>query len=192
VLCRKLAGYITLGLMGAEVFASPFFVALAVAFAAALTWAQSPWRWFSLRQVIGGYSGLVLACFVVAVVSGYVSPEEAASRWKVPVERYWDVQIRSILVEFMLLSCVAVVGTALVGLTVVRVLWKRGRATIPMMLATSVAVSLVFAAVLSSTEQPAFRAFATTAQYLVCLHLFLCLAFCVGARLPWRRVRHET
>ena len=180
--------------MGAELFASPFTVALALLIVLASSSVYYAGRQSPLipkRRLFAGYASVILTCTVLVAVSAYVSPEEAASKWQVPQERYWAVLTRHFLTSLVLLGSAAVVGIATIGLPIVATLDKARLATIPHVLAATVPVSAVAAILLSSGDVTPFQHLALTLAHIIGTHLTLALSFCLGAGLPWRRRSHS-
>jgi len=179
--------------MGAEVFASPitilftFVVVVGASSVHYLNANRAPV--VSPPRLALAYVAVVLCCAAIVAVSGYVSPEEALSKWHVPAESYWEVQIRSYLVDFILMSCLSLVGVALVGLPLVFMLGRRGLATVPYVLGTSIVVSAAVACVFAYGDNNPSRNLAFHLRYLTGLHLLLALSFCLAAGLPWKRAR---
>ena len=177
--------------MGAEFFASPFtlLVALVIVFAAsAVHYGPSKVSpVLSPKRLALGYFGVGAAVAVIAAASAYVPIEEAITRWRVPEENYWSALARSYIVHLILMLGVALVGVACVGAPIVFALGRRGWATDPAVLIASVPVSTLAAAAISAGDYVPFMHFRHTWTNLVAQHLLLALCFGVAARLPWRR-----
>jgi hypothetical protein len=175
--------------MGAELFASPvvvLIVLMLVAGASAIHYRDNARRpAVSAWRLVAGYVAIVVCCAAIAAVSSYVPQAEALSKWHVPPENYWSVQLRTYFVEFTLMACVALLGVALVGVPIVFGLARLGWATVPTVLVASVLVSIGFAIILSAGDSPAFRHLGFTIRYLVGQHLLVALTFCLGIGLPW-------
>ena len=177
--------------MGAEFFASPFTVVIALLIVLASSTVyyagrQSPL--VSRRRLFVGYASVILTCAVLAAVSAYVSPQEAVSKWKVPHDRYWPILTRHFVTTLVLMGSVALVGIAIIGLPIVATLDKLKLATIPNVLVATVPASAVVAVVLSSGDITPFQHLALTLAYVIGTHMVLALSFCLGAGLPWRRL----
>jgi ABC-type sugar transport system permease subunit len=140
----------------------------------------------SARQLPWGYVAALAACAAIAAASSHISEAEALSKWKVPAEDYWRVQVNTFLSLFVPLGFVALIGIAAIGLPITRMLHRRGLATVPWVLLCSVPVSVVVAVWISLLEHPRFRHLGDHLKYVVATHLVISLAFCVGARLAWR------
>ncbi len=144
---------------------------------------------FSPQRLVLAYGAVLLACLAISAVSGYVPQTEATARWHVPAERYWQVQLNGFAVLFVLMAWLSLFGVALVGLPIVSLLARHGRATVPWVLAASVVVSVTFAVVASLATNPAHIGY--TAAYFSATHLLLSLAFCLASGLPWQRTASE-
>jgi hypothetical protein len=177
--------------MGAEFLASPFFVLVTLVVvigASAIHYSNDISKpVVSPRRLLVAYLSVVFLCSVIAAFSSYVPQAEAATKWHVSSENYWEVQVHSYLVNFTLTACIALIGIALVGLPIVIALGRRGLATVPWVLVASVPVSVATAIFASAGDHPTFRHLAYTIKYFGGMHLLLALSFCLGAGLPWRR-----
>lgn len=172
--------------MGAEVFASPITVAIAlliVLASSSVYYARRQAPLVSKRRLLGGYASVVLSCAVLSAISAYVSPEEAVSKWHVPLQRYWPVLINHYITTLTLTG-----SAALVGFPIVITLGKFGVATTPNVLVASILVSTVVAVLLSSGDFTPFQHLASTLAYIIGTHLVLALSFCLGAGVPWQRL----
>lgn len=181
----------TLNLMGTEVLASPFtlLLALAIVFAASGVH-YGPTRVapvLSPKRLALGYVGVAVAVAVIASTSAYIPFDEAVSKWHVPEQNYWSTLMHTYLVYFVLLLSVALVGVACVGVPIVFALGRRGWATVPAVLLTSVPLSSLVAIIWSAGDYVPFMHIQHHWSYLVAQHLLLALSFCLAARLPWRR-----
>jgi hypothetical protein len=140
-----------------------------------------------------GYAGVIIACFIIAGVSSYVSPEEATTKWHVPPERYWTVLRNEFLVLSIVLMYVSLVGVAIIGAPVIFFLARFGFANIPTVLFASVVISMIGAFALVMLSQLSSARFLRDAPIIVGGHLVLALGFCIGIGLPWSIKRvHET
>ncbi|MBI2768753.1 MAG: hypothetical protein HYX47_03980 [Burkholderiales bacterium] len=177
--------------MGAEVFASPVVVLIVLVLvvgASAIHYRNDARRpVVSVRRLVAGYFAVVLCSAAIAAFSSYVPQGEALAKWHVPPEDYWAVQLRAYFVEFTLMACVVLLGVAFVGLPIVFGLARRGWATVPSVVGSSLLVSAVAAVLMSAGDSPAFRHLGFTIKYLVGQHLLLALSFCLAVGLPWRR-----
>ncbi len=179
-----------LGLMGKEFLASPVTVVVALLVAFASSWVYYAGNQEPLiprRRLLCGYVAVTLSSLVLAATSAYVAPEEAASRWQVSQERYWQVLANHYFTTLILMGSVAIVGLAIVGFPVVVTLGRFRVATIPNVLAASVLISALVAVLLSSHDVTPFQHLARTLVYVIGTHLVLALSFCLGIGLPWRR-----
>jgi hypothetical protein len=141
----------------------------------------------SRRQVMLGYLGVFVSCVIASAWGSYVSPQDATTIWKVPPENYWTATLNEFFVQFVLLSFVALVGCAVIGLPILLTLSRHALATVPWVLIVSVVVSLLVTLLLVLLDAPSPNArFGQMAPEFVGLHLLLSLGFCVGARLQWR------
>lgn len=177
--------------MGAEIFASPVVVLFVLAIVATVSsvhyrnTARTPI--VSARRLLAGYVAIVLCCAAISAFSSYVPQAEAVSKWHVPLENYWSVQLHTYFVDFTLTACIALLGVAIVGVPILFGLARFGWATAPSVLVASIPVSVAVAVLLSAGDSPAFRHFGFTVKYLVGQHLLLALSFCIAVGLPWRR-----
>jgi len=183
--------------MEAEFFASPIVVLITLMLVAGVSslhyrdGTRTPV--VSKKGLLAGYLAVVFCCAAIAAVSSYVPQAEAASIWKVAAENYWSVQIHEFFVDFILLSCGALLGVAFVGLPVIFALARIRLATVPLVLFASILISVAAAALLALGDNNSSRGFVFTMKYLVSQHLLLSLSFCLAAGLPWRRrVSDET
>jgi len=141
----------------------------------------------SRRQVVLGYIGVLVGCVIASAWLSYVSPQDAATIWRVPPENYWTAFLNEFFVQLVLLSFLALVGSAIVGVPVILALSRRALATVPWVLAVSVVISLLVTLLLVLLDAPSPSAqFEQMASEFVGLHLFLSFGFCVGAQLQWR------
>jgi hypothetical protein len=141
-------------------------------------------RSISVARLVGGYLGALAVVVLICAVTGYVSPEEAQTVWKVPPENYWTALWREFLTLFVMLCYATVLGIAVVGAPAIFLLnWKQ-RATVPWVLVAAAIISIGAALVLETFI--ASRNPVQTIGYLVGGHLLLALGFCLGARLPWK------
>lgn len=142
------------------------------------------------RRLLAGFAAVLVLSLAIAGAGSYVTPE-AAAKFGVAPENYWSAVWRQFITLAVLAGYLALLGCAAIGVPVVVQLAKRHLATVPLVVAASVPVSLVvllgFALL---TSAPAGRLAADIA-IMVGLHALLALAFSVGARLPWRRPRNE-
>jgi hypothetical protein len=177
--------------MGAEVFASPITVVIAlliVLASSSVYYAGRRAPLVSKRRLVVGYASVVLACAMLSALDAYVSPEEAASKWHVPLERYWSVLINQYVTTVILMGTTALIGIAIVGFPIIVTLDKFGVATTPNVLLASILVSTAPAVLLSGSNSTPFQHLAITLAYIGGTHLALALSFCLGAGLPWRRL----
>jgi hypothetical protein len=160
-----------------------FAVALS---AVILRLARTPSPLITIRRLAYGYLGAVAICLVCAATFSYVSPDEAMTRWQVPADLYWQEILHEVWLLTFLLSYIAVLGIALIGIPVIVALARLGLGTIPWTLLASVVISLTAAFSLTRLSQPSSASFVRDAPYLTGLHLLLTTAFCIGAGMPWR------
>ena len=180
--------------MGAEVFASPVTVVIAlliVLASSAVYYAGRQAPLISKRRLLVGYASVVLACAVLSAIDAYVSPDEALTKWSVPMERYWPVLINHYLTTLILMGSAALVGIAIVGFPIIVALSKFDGATTPYVLVASIFVSGAVAVLLSSGDSTPFLHLPHALGYIIGTHLVLALSFCMGTGLPWRRQSRE-
>lgn len=146
---------------------------------------------FSKGQLACGYAAAVIMSLLMVAVASYVSPEDALAKWKVPPERYWSAVLSGFLPLAVSSVYLTILGIAIIGSPSIYVLSRFGYATSPWVLILSCVISLVFAAISIEGVRPydslseKLASFVKDAPFFVQTHLLLCLAFCVGARLPW-------
>jgi len=138
------------------------------------------------RRLFVGYVAALLACIAIAAVSSYVPQDQAFSKWHVTPERYWDVQFNEFVLELVFFAWISLIGIAVVGLPIIFALGRRGYATVPWILAASLAISLFLAVAISAADRPANRHLDYWVAFVAGTHLLLSLSFCLGAGLPWK------
>jgi hypothetical protein len=176
--------------MGAEVFASPITIAVALLIAlasSAVYYAGRQTPLVSKQRLLAGYTSLLFSCAVLSAIFSYVAPQDAVSKWHVPLEQYWPVLINHYVTTLIFTGSAALVGVALVGFPIVVTLGKFSVATIPHVLVASILVSAALAILLSSGDFTPFQHLARTLVYVIGAHLILTFSFCLGCGLPWRR-----
>ena len=181
--------------MGADIFAAYLIHPMAIAVGVVILFALSALQYRRKVEpppivpirLVAGYLSMFIVCTAFTAISSYVPETEAATKWHVPAERYWQVQINAFLTELVLLAYVSLVGIAMIGLPIIFSLSRRGLATIPLVLLASAAISALLAALLTSSNEPPFQHLAYMAAYFAGTHLLLSFAFCLGAGIPWRR-----
>jgi hypothetical protein len=119
-------------------------------------------------------------------VSGYISPEDSLSKWQVPAENYWKVLINSCLIELVFRTYLALFGIALIGLTITFELGRRGKATIPWVMATTIPISILTGLICSAGNTPISEDLAKLLRMLISEHLLIAFGFSLGAGLPWK------
>jgi hypothetical protein len=138
------------------------------------------------KKLTLGYFGAFIACVAVTLVSGYISPEESLSKWQVPLENYWKVLINNYLLELVFITYLALFGIAIIGLPITFALGRRGKATIPWVMATTIPISILAAIILSGGNTPVFENLAKFLKILIPEHLLTAFGFSLGAGLPWK------
>lgn len=144
----------------------------------------------SRGRLFAGFVAVFVLSLAVAVAGTYVSPE-AASKFGVAPENYWSAIWRQFTTLAVLLSYLSLLGCAAFGVPIVVQLAKRRLATIPLVVAASVPVSLLVVGGLAILSTAPTVRIATDVALLVSLHAVLALGFSMGVRLPWRRPRNE-
>lgn len=181
--------------MAADYFAgillNPLALALLLLMTAALTsihyqTSQRP-PVVSGRSLLPAYGYAVVACALASALMSYVSPEEAFLKWKVPPENYWTAQWNEFISTFAFAAYATLLGIAAVGLPIIVWLGQRGHATIPTVLVIAVLISVLVSGLMTAVDTLRFRHFLALAMELVPGHVAIATAFCIGARLPWRR-----
>lgn len=142
-------------------------------------------------RLLAGFATVFALSLAMAGASSYVTPEVALKFGVVP-ENYWSAVWRQFTTLAVLASYFALLGCAAIGVPVVVQLAKRGLATAPLVVATSVPVSLAVLLGLVLLSSAPWARLATDIAILVGAHAILALGFSVGACLPWRRPRNET
>jgi hypothetical protein len=177
--------------MGAEVFASPFTLLLALTIVFAVSGVHygptKPAPILSPRRLTIGYVGVAVAAAAVAGASAYMPIDEAVLIWRIPAQDYWSALMRSYALHLVLTLSVSLIGVACVGVPIVFALGRKGWATAPAVLLLSVPVSTLVAVAMSAGDYIPFMHLRHTWSILVAQHLALALGFCVAAGLPWRR-----
>jgi hypothetical protein len=138
----------------------------------------------SVWRLLGGYLGAILATVFIAGATSYVSPEEAQNVYRIPAENYWSALWHTFLTMFVILFYVTLAGIAVVGVPVILFLNSKQRATVPWILLAATIISIAGAIALEifvRSKDP-LRTIGT----FVGGHWLLAIAFCLGARLPWR------
>jgi hypothetical protein len=141
----------------------------------------------SAARLVAGYAGALSALAVFVAATSYVSPEQAATLWKVPPGHYWGALAELFVSTFIVAAFTAVIGISIVGLPALLWLSERGKATAPWLILTSVVISLIFACFLSVIMLPSFNATVLGILGIMLIPHAMCAAgFAVAARLPWR------
>ena|SRR2546426_323747 len=160
----------------AELLISPFSIAFLVAVAGLSTWIL---RAFSRRapssirvsRILSGYAAVIVVMFVVGWFFDFFS-----------VDKSWTSSV--------FLAYFAALAMAVFGLPIVGVLLAIGRGSVPWCLLASLGIALLltvayFALGDLSARSPA--AWASQISLFATLSFLAMLAFCLGARIPWRR-----
>jgi hypothetical protein len=142
-----------------------------------------PWQ-----HIASGFLGVLLMSLLIAAVGSYVSPE-GAKRFGVGSEHYASALWHQFVAVGVVVAYLSLLGCAVIGVPITRILAKRGFATVPIVVAASIPVSLVvfvaIVAVYSGLFNTSFDA-VTLVILLLVSHALAALGFAVGARLPWR------
>ncbi len=141
-------------------------------------------------RLLAGFLAVFARSLAMAAAGSYVSPE-AASNFGVAPENYWSAVSRQFTTLGVLMSYLSLLGCATFGVPIVVLLAKRRAATVPLVVAASVPVSLAVVGGLASLSTAPTSRIAKDVAVLACLHAVLALGFSLGARLPWRRPRNE-
>jgi hypothetical protein len=144
----------------------------------------------SAARLVAGYFGALCAVAVAVGASSYVSPEEAASVWHVPPDRYWGTLIELFVGAYAVAAFATIIGISFVGLPILFWLSGSRKATAPWLILTAGAISTGVAIVLyvlthisrSFSWDISFRELLTS---LVVSHVVSAAGFALAARLPW-------
>ena len=139
-------------------------------------------------RLVRGFLCLIATALLIAVVSSYVSPEEALKLGVGP-ENYGSALRNEIVASATLIIYAAVIGCAFIGLPLTLGLAARNLATVPFLVLGSLAISLLFTLALILLGGIDQRSAAEAAFEMVLTHGALALSFAVGLGLPWRSAR---
>ena len=134
-----------------------------------------------------GYIGALFALAVIVGAASYVSPQEAVLVWQVPPERYWHAMSEQFLSLFAVTAFVSTVGISLIGIPVLVVLSKFGRATALSLALASVVISTLTTIPFYLLERSSSTSSLKILGLLVISHVILTVGFSFGAKLPWVR-----
>ena len=144
----------------------------------------------SRGRLLAGFVAVFVLSLALAGAGSYVSPE-AASKFGVAPENYWSAVWRQFTTLAVLLSYLSLLGCAAFGVPIVTQLAKRRLATVPLVVAASVPVSLAIVGSLAMLSTAPTVRIAKDVVLLVSLHAVLALGFSLAVRLPWRRPLNE-
>lgn len=146
----------------------------------------SPARHLSRIRLLTGLGTVAVTAIAISAVGSYVPSAEAA-RFGVAPENYWTALWHQFAVLAVLLTYVAVLGCATVGVPVVVQLAKREIATVPIVVAASIPISLTVLVPLGLASSADSAWLAKVFIWLTGSHALFAFAFALGAGLPWRR-----
>ncbi|MFC3684672.1 hypothetical protein [Hydrogenophaga luteola] len=149
-----------------------------------------PYQRLSRGRLFAGFLSVFAVSLAVAGAGSYVSPE-VALRFGVAPENYWSAIWREFATLSVLLSYLSLLGCAAFGVPIVTLLAKRRSATVPLVVAASVPVSLGVVGMLVLLSTAPTARIAKGAALMVGLHAVMAVGFSMGVRLPWRRPRKE-
>lgn len=150
--------------------------------------ATEPHQRLSRGRLLTGFVAVFVVSLAMAGASSYVSPE-VASRFGVAPENRWSAIWREFTTLSVLIGYLSLLGCAAFGVPIVTLLAKRRSATIPLVVAASVPVSLGVVGMLVLLSTVPTARIAKDAALMVGLHAIMAVGFSMGVRLPWRRPR---
>jgi hypothetical protein len=173
-------------LFAAAAIASPLGVLITVLCPAiAIYFARRPG--LGPGRLVSGYLGALLALAILVAATSYVSPQEAATVFKVTREHYWAALAELFLSTLIVAAFAAILGISIVGLPALLWLRTHGKATAPWLILSSVLISLVFSALLCVPMLLSSNATLTGILGVMLIpHVVCATGFAVAARLPWR------
>jgi hypothetical protein len=145
-----------------------------------------PHRHLSRLRLLWGFCAVAIAAVGMAAVDSYVPPSEAF-RFGVGSENYWGALWRQFAVLVVLVTYIALLGCAAVGVPIIVQLAKRGMATVPIVVVVSIPISLAVLVPLGLASSTGYSRLARDLVWLAGSHAVMAFAFAVGARLPWCR-----
>lgn len=149
-----------------------------------------PYQHLSRGRLLAGFLLVLAVSLAVAGAGSYVSPE-VALRFGVAPENYWPAIWREFATLAVLIGYLSLLGCAAFGVPIIALLAKRRAATVPLVVAASVPVSLCAVGVLALLSTAPTARFAQEAVLVTGLHAVMAIGFSIGVRLPWRRPRKE-
>jgi len=143
---------------------------------------------FSAGRLLLAFSLLVVAALLIAAVSAYVPPQEAAA-FGVRPENYHSALIHQFVVTATFGVYAAILGCVFVGLPITLQLAALGFGTIPLVVLASLAISVAVTIAFGLVSNVQLKHAAEAGAQFAAAHAALALAFGVGLGLPWRRTR---
>lgn len=141
---------------------------------------------FSAGRLVSGYVGALCALAVVVAAMSYVSPEDSASVYQVPPDRYWSVLIGEFIGTFIVAAFATVIGISIVGIPMLLWLSRNGNATAPWLILSAVAISAAVSIFLYGLMHSSSNiTLLGTFFLLVSTHVISAFGFSLAARLPW-------
>lgn len=140
----------------------------------------------SRGRLFAGFLSVFAISLAVAGAGSYVSPE-VALEFGVAPENYWSAIWREFATLAVLIGYLSLMGCAAFGVPIIALLARRRQATVPLVVAASVPVSLCSVGVLALLSAALTVRFAQGAALVTGLHAVLAVGFSMGVRLPWRR-----
>jgi hypothetical protein len=138
-------------------------------------------------RLVSGYLGALFALAILVAVTSYVSPQEAASVYKVTPEHYWSALAELFLSTLIVTAFGAILGISIVGLPTLLWLRAHGKGTAPWLILSSVIISLILSALFSV---PMLLSSNSTVIGVIGImlipHMVCATGFAIAARLPWR------
>jgi hypothetical protein len=138
-------------------------------------------------RLLAGYAGALIALALLIAATSYVSPQEASTVWKVPGTRYWGALAELFLSTFVVAGFATILGISIVGLPALLWLSRRGKATAPWLILTSLIISLIFSCPLAAAMLLSSNSTLLGILGIMLVPHAICAAgFALAARLPWR------
>ena len=145
-----------------------------------------PYQRLSHGRLLAGFMAVLVVALAIVAAGSYVTPETAA-KLGVQAEDYWSTLWRQFMTLAVLLGYLSLLDCAVFGVPIVTQLAKRQCATVPLVVAASVPVSLVIVGGLAALSTMLTPRLVKDVVLLVALHAVLALGFALGVGLPWRR-----
>jgi hypothetical protein len=179
--------------MGTEPFTTPWTMLVAlgiVALISSLYFDKNGLnKVFTAKSLSKAYLHAAICCAALVAIEQYSNFGKPLTFGKALSPLKWDVVFRQYWVMAMLLSSCALIGIAVVGLPIIMLLNRFGRATVLWVLLATVPPSCIAAVLLSSGVESRFQHIEHTLKEFLVMHLLIAFAFCRGASLPWRKVK---